>query len=243
MTLNATGTLLARHTGLLASEIGWTVRTIREFAEQSARTLVVGVAPDPGTASLDAMVRDFAQRFPDWCIEIIEAGQNDLLARLAIGEIDFVVGHIIDDPGENIVWEEVATARFQIVARKAHPLAAKKAVALRELAGETWVFGARGSTRRAASDALFGDQQLPPCILVTSAAPLMAHILAERDSLGLMTERELSARRSTLAVIAHAAAPTLARIGLATRARWQPRPVHDDVLALLRQEFAAPPAV
>jgi DNA-binding transcriptional LysR family regulator len=238
--LNPCGMLLARHVGLLASETEWTVRNIRVLAAQSERRLVVGVAPDPGTAGLDATVRAFTTRFPDWCIEVIEAGQNDLLARLAIGEIDFVVGHMIGDPVENIVWEEIATASFHIVARKDHPLAAKKSVALRELAREKWVFGAGGSTRRAASDALFPDHPQPACIVVTSAAPLMAHVLVERDCLGLMTEQELKVRQSTLARVAHAAAPTLARIGVATRAEWEPRPVQAGLLALLRHEYAQP---
>ncbi len=241
--LTAAGITFARHVGLLASEIAWIVRNIRDLAEQSVRTIVVGVAPDPGTASLNETVKAFSARYPSWCMEIIETGQNDLLARLAIGEIDFALGHVLGDPGEGIVWEEVATASFQIVARRDHPLAGKKAVALRDLSQQSWVFGARGSQRRAASDALFADQPQPTCILVTAAAPLMTHILTQRDSLGLMTERELRARQDILAAIAHDAAHTVARIGIATRRGWQPTPIHTDILDLIRQKFAEPGSV
>ena len=236
--LSAAGATLARDIGLLGNELGWIVRDTRERAGQAARTVVVGVAPDPGTASLDAIVRSFAGRHPIWCIEVVEAGQLDLLKRLAIGEIDVVVGHDLGDPGVGLVWNVIARASYQVVSRRGHRLAGKAAVGIRDLAGETWVLGARGTQRRAASDALFLSRSPPSCALVTSAAPMMAHLLADSDFLGLMTERELRARQDKLVVIAHDSPPTFAKIGLATRNEWQPSETHRDVIQLIREQLA-----
>lgn len=238
--LTVAGAMLARNIGLLGNELCWIVRDARERAIQADKTVIVGVAPDPGTASLDAIIRSFAGRHPTWCIEVVEAGQHDLLKRLAIGELDFVVGHDLGDPGAGLAWEVIAKASYQVVSRRGHRLAAKAAVGLRDLVCETWVLGARGSQRRAASDALFLDRRPPSCALVTSAAPLMAHILAESDFLGLMTEREVRARQDKLVVIAHDSPPTLARIALAMRSEWQPSETHRDVIQLLRDQFAEP---
>lgn len=237
--LTVSGATLARHIGLLADELEWTIRDVREGAAQAVRTVVIGVATDPGTASLNATIKAHTARHPDWCVEVIEAGQNDLLARLAIGEIDVVLGHILGDPGEGVAWEEIATITYRIVGRHGHPLADKRTVAIRDLAREAWVLGARASQRRAASDALFAGRPQPPCAVVTSAAPLMAHVLADSNCLGLMTDRELEARRDLVVAIPHDAPGTRARIGLATRTLWDPTPVHRDVIDLIREQFAA----
>ncbi len=236
--LTGAGSAFARRIGLLADEAEWTVQDVREEVDRSRRTVVIGVAPDPGTASLNAVVKAFTARHPLWCLEILESGQKDLLARLAIGELDLVAGHILGDAGQGVSWEEMATVTYRIVGRRDHPLASRRNVAVRELVQYPWVFGAQGSQRRAASDALFAGRAQPHCCLVTSAAPMMAQLLMDSDRLGLMTDQELAQREATLVGIAHEAPERLAHIGVAIRSDWAPTPVHLDAVALLRARFA-----
>ncbi len=231
--LNEAGRLLARHAGRLPDEIDRILLTIREDAGRAARTFVLGVAPDPGTASLNELVRHFTRAHPDWCLELLEAGQDDLLARLVIGEVDLVVGHVPEEPGDLIAWREVARTSYRVVGGRAHPLAARPRVSTEELRQASWIFGARGSQRRLASDRLFADGPSPNCVLVTSAAPMMTQLLQGGELLCLMSDDEPAMRGDLLAAIACQKPCTVARLGIASRSDTPAGPLHDEVFERL----------
>lgn len=218
--LTDAGRTLASHAGLLAAEMERAIIEVRESVERALQTIVIGAAPEPGIASLTELVEAQIAGHPHACIEIFEAGQSDLLARLAIGEVDLVLGHIMGDPGVGVQWEEIASARYRVVAGRGHPLYGRKDIGLEDLARYRWIFGAKGSRRRAASDALFAAAQRPACSLITSAPPLMARLLSSSEQLALMTDQELS-RHEGLVPINVEVPASLVRLGLASRAGWE----------------------
>jgi LysR family transcriptional regulator, regulator for genes of the gallate degradation pathway len=238
MLLNGSGISLARQFGLIVQEVEWLFRDVRDAAQRDNETIVIGVDPDPGTSSLGMVVKNHLARNPSSCIEVIEAAQDDLLARLVIGELDIVVGHVHEPMRPDVAWHLLTTATFRIVARKGHPLAKQRIVPLRDLAAQPWALGGRGSQRRAATDILFAERQQPVCILVTSAAPMMAQIMADSDTLGLMTEYELANRSDTLAVIDLEATNVSLEIGWACRMGWKPSAMHGEIIAALQVRFA-----
>jgi LysR family transcriptional regulator, regulator for genes of the gallate degradation pathway len=239
--LSGSGTVLAQRIGLLADDLDWTIASLRDAAERESRTIVIGVAPDPGTAAVGPIVKAQLEANPGRCIELIEAGQDDLLTRLAVGEIDLVIGHILDHPHRPAVWEHLATARFRVVARHGHPLAQKPRASLAELASQQWLLGARGSQRRAATDILFARHAQPEVALITSAPPLMAQIMADSDLIALMTDHELDSRREVLTEIGHQAPDIPVRIGWASRPDWVPTEFHEDFVDHLKLRFATLP--
>jgi LysR family transcriptional regulator of gallate degradation len=238
LVLTGSGGVLAQQIGLLADDLDWNIASLRETAERESRTIVIGVAPDPGTAAVGPIIKAQLVAYPGRCIELIESGQDDLLTRLAVGEIDLVIGHILDHPHRPVVWEHLATARFQVVARHGHPLARKSHASLAELAGQQWLLGARGSQRRTATGILFAGHAQPEVALITSAPPLMAQIMADSDRITLMTDHELDVHRAVLTGIGHLAPDIPVRIGWARRPDWVPTEYHEDFVRRLEQRFA-----
>jgi LysR family transcriptional regulator, regulator for genes of the gallate degradation pathway len=238
--LTNAGDMLAQRVGLLAREMNWSIRDLRLAEGRAATTLIVGVAPDPGTAALNAIVRDHVFGAGKGCLDIRESGQADLIVRLSVGELDIVIGHIDDGVRADLAWEELGRSSYRIAARQGHPLAGRGDVTIAQLVEQHWVLGARGSQRRAASDALFAGDLQPTCALVTSAAPMMAHVLADSDMLGMMTDVEIASRPQPIVVICSPARPMGVRIGWLRRMDWRPTAAQAELVERVKSHLFQP---
>jgi DNA-binding transcriptional LysR family regulator len=239
--LSGLGNLLADRLGSLPREIEMIVREHRQLRQQGQERIMIGVAPDPGTAGLTAVIRNHVAAWPRSTIEIVEANQIDLAGRLAIGEIDLLVGHLHKERRSDLDWRELGRTTFVVAARKGHPLATRRNVPLHELAECDWLVGTPGSDRRKATDITFSGRKHPLIRLVTSAAPLMAQVLQDCDALALMTERELARRSEMLVRIAYDLPRLPVTLALATRPGWEPDPCQRDFIEQLAQHCGGLP--
>jgi DNA-binding transcriptional LysR family regulator len=79
----------------------------------------------------------FKQRHPRHTVLVREGSATALLPELRRGELDLVVGRVSSDvPSEGLAFEAFYNEPMQVVARVGHPLARRRRLALRDLAGE-----------------------------------------------------------------------------------------------------------
>lgn len=133
--------LVERGTGVL----GVLAATERELLDLKSRheSVRLGVFPTAGAMLVPRAVRGYRQRYPEVRIVLRSAHAADMPAGLRDGSIqlgvvwdyDFLPRGVPSD----LVWQHLADDPLCVLVPPDHPLAAEPAVALPELAGETWV--------------------------------------------------------------------------------------------------------
>jgi DNA-binding transcriptional LysR family regulator len=86
----------------------------------------------------------FSQRHPGVELTVVDSHLQGLLPRLARWELDLalVYGHeALGEPEARLERTPLLDDPFELVVADGHPLAGRPAVALEELAGETWIGG------------------------------------------------------------------------------------------------------
>jgi DNA-binding transcriptional LysR family regulator len=140
--LTEAGRLLAeRGTGVL----GTLAAAERELLDLKSRheSVRLGVFPTAGAVLIPRAVRDYRERHPDVRIVLRSAHAADMPAALrdgtihlgAVWDYDFLPRGVPAD----VTWVHLADDPLCVLVPVDHPLAAEPAVALPELAGETWV--------------------------------------------------------------------------------------------------------
>jgi DNA-binding transcriptional LysR family regulator len=103
-----------------------------------------------------------------------------LVERLRAGELDIVVGRILDTGlAAELNFEPITDEPHSLIAAAGHPLAGRSDLQLAELAGVPWVLPPAGSILRDRLTAMFLAQGLePPAEIVeTMALPVVASLL------------------------------------------------------------------
>lgn len=113
-----------------------------EAAQRAGRgesgSITVAFAASVMFLELPAILRAFRERYPGVALELREMPTGAQLAALAVGEID--VGFLrqpAETPGLSL--ESVTREPLHMAVNRNHPLAARRRIALRQLANEPWV--------------------------------------------------------------------------------------------------------
>jgi LysR family transcriptional regulator of gallate degradation len=136
---------------------------------------MIGTLPLARSSLLPNAVNALARLRPDVQIGIVDGPYDDLLHRLRHGTLDLMIGaRRIPAPVDDIVQETLFHDRLALVARSGHPLSAKRALSVQDLAGYLWVIPKRGPPTTEHFDALFRDAGLdPPKGLVESSSLIL----------------------------------------------------------------------
>jgi DNA-binding transcriptional LysR family regulator len=106
-------------------------RTVQNAARGESGILRLGLIPPAATPAVAESLRRFSAKWPAIEVQVRQADQDKLLARLAAGDLDLVLGRPErGSPSRRLFVEEQG-----IVLRAADPRAGKSAVALKSLAG------------------------------------------------------------------------------------------------------------
>jgi DNA-binding transcriptional LysR family regulator len=105
---------------------------------EPAGLLRIGCYPTLAAVLMPAIIGRLAQRFPKMKIEMIEGTEDELLPALERGDIEqaLLFGEKLPDRIKRIVIER---SEPYVLLPKAHPLARKRSVSLRELANEPFI--------------------------------------------------------------------------------------------------------
>ncbi len=235
---NRTGYDLARRWALARLEIEQAIDEMRGLEGVASGRVAIGSLPLARTLILPRAISRASEAFPDASFEIIDGPYETLLRNLREGVTDFLVGALRDPPPfEDIVGSELLRDPYAVVARCGHPLFARRAIGIADLAEYAWVIPREGTPVRAAFEALFAEGPKPSANIETSSLVATRGILLESDRLTLLSHRQIAIeeRVKLLDVLPFPLPDTSRPIGVTTRSGWLPSPVHEHFLDCLRR--------
>ncbi len=149
----------------------------------------VGVIMTPAMALLPQAIAKVKQQAPLLRIGVHVQPSNVLMGMLQHGNLDFMIGRILEKEGtEGLMYEELTEEPACAVARPAHPLQQRKDLKLADIAGEPWILPPPGSIMRHRFDMMFRRAGLePPANVVdTTEMLIVTPLLHQTDSLHVM---------------------------------------------------------
>ncbi len=154
----AAGELLASHAADVIARLQEAEAALVSLRDGHSGRLVVAAFATAGASLIPTAVREFRRHHPDVDVSITMADEDEAQEALRVGRVDLALVvteelsfRVLDD----LVAVPLLTDPFRLVLSKAHPLAARRSIALAELADEGWVAASRTSTlcTRQATDA------------------------------------------------------------------------------------------
>jgi DNA-binding transcriptional LysR family regulator len=189
LTPNAYGESLIRHARAMLATLDHAREEMNSLAEGASGRIALGALLVAAPVLVPLALARFKQRHPRHTVLVREGSATALLPELRRGELDLVVGRVSSDvPSEGLEFEAFYNEPMQVVARAGHPLARRRALALRDLAGEAWIVPAPDAPYRRRLEAAFRQAGVaPPQRLVESVSVAVNKMLVQRsDMLGVM---------------------------------------------------------
>jgi DNA-binding transcriptional LysR family regulator len=136
--LTPEGEVLYRRAGLMLRQADSLVSELRDLRSMATGTLRIGLPPMTGSTFFGNVITEFRRRNPGVQLHIVEYGSNQFAGPLTDGQIE-IAAAMLPIEGEGFLTQTFASERLALLCSRDHQLAARKKVALRELADETFV--------------------------------------------------------------------------------------------------------
>lgn len=149
----------------------------------------IGSVTSPSLSVLPAAISLVKREQPHLQIAVHIETSDLLLERLARGELDMVIGRVLERfDTELLRFERLSDEPVCVIARRDHPLVAEQALTLPELEGASWVIPPVGSVLRKPFDQMFRQAGLDgPRVAVESASLLfITKMLQESDFIAVV---------------------------------------------------------
>ena len=149
----------------------------------------VGVIMTPAMALLPRAIAQVKKEAPLLRIGVQMESSKLMLDRLMRGDLDFMIGRIIDNSaGAGLVYEELTEDPACAVGRPGHPLLARDSLSLADIASLPWILPPHDSILRYRFDMMFRRAGLPPPndSVDTTALLLVTALLQQTDALHVM---------------------------------------------------------
>ena len=180
------GQVLIRRARSALLEIGRAQEEIAALRDGRMGQASIGTVVNPGTNLVPRAVAEIKSRHPDILVRIEMDYSRPLVARLLDGQLDLVVGRIMDpDGGLDLEFEPLADEPHSVVVRHGHPLATQKTVRHADLAASGWILPPPDSVLRARLETMFLERgmQGPRNVVETSSLPVTTNLLRVSDLL------------------------------------------------------------
>lgn len=203
MQATAGGEVLLRYARQVLNDFGSARRELAALAAGLHGTLRVGSVPSALPPLLAPMLAQFKQRHARVAVRIEVATSDVMLVQLGRGEVDLMLGRLIeghhDDEHEAVpVLDEPQV----VVARQGHPLQDTPELTLRELARWPWVVQPPGSPQASRFAAMMREGGVHKRLDITETASTIATtaLLEASDMLAVMPA-SLAAHYARLGVL------------------------------------------
>jgi DNA-binding transcriptional LysR family regulator len=146
--------------------------------------VAVGTVLTPATGLLPAAVLQLKKAHPRLHVAIEVDASKSLIARLQAGQLEMVVGRILDPEAcDELDFEPLRDEPHCIFARAGHPLERRVDLSLADLATAGWILPAQGSILRDRLTGLFisAGLRLPTETIETTSLPMITQLLVQSD--------------------------------------------------------------
>lgn len=237
--ITAAGREFAAVAERMLNDLGITVQSVREVAEERRGLVVLSTIMSVAGGALPSIVAAYRADRPGVEIHIREGVHATVLEDVRSGVSDFGIGYV-DELPDFVVGTALGRETFCAVMPARHKLAGRHKVSLADLASETIVALPTGSRTRRTIDAAAATVGVPlrQMVVVTQLATMLAFVGAG-VGVGLVprgTTRGPLARGLRAVPLSE---PRLVhRLGLIALREREPTPAASGLLAFLRREWA-----
>lgn len=206
----------------------------------------VGIMPVAIPDLLGPVLAAMAREAPRVVVELQEGALDWMLAGLANGKLDCVIGRLADaTDAPHFHREALFKEHVCIVARHRHPLARRKRLTSHMLAEAEWIFPSAEAPLRATIRRFFTDRSHAVPVPRVESVSVLANLqlLRHTDWLALLP-RPIALQYEKLGVISILSAPKdwpVPSVGLVTRAETNRTPALQLFLQAVRQGRAGVP--
>lgn len=178
------GQVMIRRAGAALAEMDAAHQEVMELLSGLRGRVDVGAVLTPAAGLVPHAVNLLKSRQPRVLVSVTVDTSKLLVQRLRGGELDIVVGRILDtDASSELNFEPVTDEPHSLIVRAGHPLLSKDDLQLSELVRQGWILPPSGSIVRDRLTAMFLSKGLePPAETVeTLALPVIANLLIGSD--------------------------------------------------------------
>ena len=178
------GEIMIRRARAALAEMNLAHQEVMTLLSGLSGRVAVGTVLTPAMDLLPAAVLRLKTLYPKLHVAIEVDTSKSLLARLRSGQLEMMVGRILEpEAAEELNFEPLSDEPHCIFARAGHPLAGRTDLTLADLAAAGWILPAEGSILRDRLTALFlsAGLDLPEHTIETTSVPMITHMLAQSD--------------------------------------------------------------
>lgn len=237
------GQVLIRRAGAALAEMDAAHQEVMELLSGLRGRVDVGCVLTPSASLIPEAVNLLKSRQPRVLVSITVDTSKLLVQRLRAGELDVVVGRILDtEAAGELTFEPITDEPHSLVVRAGHPLCGRTDLTLDELVLQGWILPPTGSILRDRLTAMFLSQGLePPAETVeTLALPVIANLLVGSNMIVALPQELVEPYLQTglLSVLPYELGLRMDLYGIITRRQHQLSPGAEAMLATLREVAA-----
>jgi len=234
------GQVLIRRAGAALAEMDAAHQEVMELLSGLRGRVDIGSVLTPSAGLVPQAVNLLKSRQPRVLVSITVDTSKLLVQRLRGGELDMVVGRILDtEAAGELHFEPITDEPHSLIVRAGHPLLEREHLQLDELVRQGWILPPTGSILRDRLTAMFLSQGLePPAETVeTLALPVIANLLSGSDMVVALPVElvEPYLQSGLLAILPFELGLRMDLYGIITRRGHQLSPGADAMLATLRE--------
>jgi DNA-binding transcriptional LysR family regulator len=245
------GEILVRHARSILSEISLAQEEIGALRRGLSGQASLGTVLTPGTSLVPAAIKLVKERRPGLRISIEMDSSQPLIKKLQQGDLDIVIGRILEPQGaDELQFEPLADEQHSVIAGASHPLAGKRGLVLQDLVEQSWVWPESGSVVRDRLDARFLQLglPLPGNIVEATSVPVVTNLLCTTNMVAAIPDAVVQpyCEAGLLSVLIKDLGLEIGSFGIVTRRHHKLSPGAQVLLAALRETaaklYAAPAA-
>jgi DNA-binding transcriptional LysR family regulator len=234
MRLTTAGEVLVKRTRLMAIMVEETAREMQEYAGGLQGKVRIGCVPTLAEHMMPRVFEQLLLEAPAISVTLTVAMNDNLLASLRDGDLDLVVGPILEtDP--DIVCEQIAEDTMVVMASENHPVFDGPCT-LARLLDYKWMLPARTVASRQWLDQTFERHGLPrPQVQIEpNVLNAILPILEKTSLLGFVTRFNLVSGRARVREVVLAETQMQRRLGLTYRKNGYLSPAAARIVDILR---------
>jgi DNA-binding transcriptional LysR family regulator len=186
------GEILVRHARSAMSEMDRAHDEIMALKAGLTGRASIGTVTNPGTHLIPPAIAAIKQSHPRLTITVEMDFSRPLVAKLLQGQLDCVIGRILDTEGaDELNFEPLSDEPHSIIARAAHPFAQKQGLAIQDLLECGWILVGSGSLARGHLDSMLVERGFshPKNVVEISALPITIALLQVTDMITMLPEQ------------------------------------------------------
>ncbi|MDE0704600.1 MAG: LysR substrate-binding domain-containing protein [Rhodospirillaceae bacterium] len=187
--LNEVGELLLPHIRTIFGELDRMGNAVQLYKSGGSGEVSIGVTMVALPVLLPACLSTFVNEVPNASVRVEEGTVDQLLAALDNGQIDLVIGRLLDSPRRTyLVHRQFLTDTFVPVVGARHPLATRKNGRRETLAKYRWILPPEGSSARQPLDRFLTAHGIRPkgTVIETVSFQMVLGLLDKTDMVAVV---------------------------------------------------------